>query len=95
MALVLWGFDKPGFEELYAVSTGGKPPAEQHLIECWIPLEVKIDATEDGIGKITNERPAVVLRDIELQGYHTFEAKWVRADWVRPSGRVRTAGRLS
>jgi hypothetical protein len=94
MTLVLWSFDKPGFEELYAVSTGGNPPAEQHLIEWWIPLEVKIDASEDGIGKIT-QRPAVVLRDIELQGYHTFEPKWVRADWVRPSGRVRSAGRLS
>jgi hypothetical protein len=86
MELVLWSFDKIGFEELYAISTGGVPPAEDDLKNSWKRLETGVEASEGWISKITYERPAVVLRNVEVQGYHTFEPKWLRTDWVRPNG---------
>ena len=95
MALVLWSFEKPGSDELYAVSTGCVPPAEDDLVQNWKRLETGFEATEEGISKITYERPAVVLGDIERQEYHTFQPNLIRPDWIRPSRRVRTAGRLS
>jgi hypothetical protein len=87
MALVFWSFEKPGSEELYTISTGRVPPAEDDLIKNWKPLETGVEATEEGISKITYERPAVVLGGIERQEYHTFQPKLVRPDWICPSRR--------
>ena len=63
MQLVLWCFQSDSHQELYALSTGRTPPAEDYVLKDWKRLETIIDATEDAIRKITHEQPTLVLRE--------------------------------
>jgi hypothetical protein len=87
MELVLWSFQSNG-GELYALSTGRLPPAEEHLLKDWKRLGTKIDSTEEEINRITSERPQDILGSIRRQGYHTLETKMLRAAWVRPKFQI-------
>lgn len=81
--LFLWSFESEG-GELYALSTGRVPPAEEHLIKDWKRLEARVELSEEAIKKITYERPSKVLGDVERQGYHTLTPKMLNPNWVRP-----------
>ncbi len=59
MTLVLWSFESGG-RELYALSTGRTPPAEDHLLKDWKRLAASTNATEDSVSRITYE----LARDI-------------------------------
>jgi hypothetical protein len=85
MQLALWCFQSDSHQELYALSTGRTPPAEDYVLKDWKRLETIIDATEDAIRKITHEQPALVLRDIEQQEYHTLDTNKLRVNWIRPT----------
>jgi hypothetical protein len=84
MTLILWSFQSKG-GELFAVSSGRTPPsAFTELIKDWKWLKDGIASTEEAIGRITLDNPRVILADVERQGYHLFETKLLRPDWVRP-----------
>ena len=82
--LDLWSFESGG-QELYALTSGRIPPAEEHLIKNWKRLSARVEATEDAIAKITYERPKIVFNDVERQGYHMLETKLLRTEWERPT----------
>jgi hypothetical protein len=81
--LALWSFENDG-GELYALSTGRIPPAEEQLIKGWKLLSHGVEGTEEAIRQITHERAGTVLDDIRRQGYCTLEPKMLRDDWKRP-----------
>jgi hypothetical protein len=84
MQLVLWCLQSNSRQELYALSTGRTPPAEEHLLKDWKQLKT-IDATEEAIHRITHEQPRLILGEIERQQYHTLDTNKLRANWVRPT----------
>jgi hypothetical protein len=82
--LVLWKFISGG-GELYALSTGRTPPAEEYVLKNWKRLETTVDATEEAINKITYESARDILGNIQRQQYHTLETKVLRTEWKRPT----------
>ena len=54
--LDLWSYESGG-QELYALTSGRIPPAEEHLIKNWKRLSARVEATENAVAKITYERP--------------------------------------
>jgi hypothetical protein len=74
-----------GGGELYALSTGRTPPAEEYVLKNWKRLETTVDATEEAINKITYESARDILGNIQRQQYHTLETKVLRTEWKRPT----------
>jgi hypothetical protein len=84
MSLFLWSFQSQG-GELFALSTGRIPPAEDHLLKDWKKLKGSVEHSKLAISKITYEQPELVLNNVKNHGYHTLEPKLLREDWKRPS----------
>jgi hypothetical protein len=79
--LVLWSYQSGG-GELFALSTGRVPPAEEPAN--WKQLCDGVGRSETAISVITTERPSFVLNHIARQDYYTLDWKQMREDWKRP-----------
>lgn len=84
MNLVLWSFQSGG-QELFALSTGRTPPAQEEYVMNWKRLADGVEATVEAVQKITNENASHVLAKINWEGYYTLDTKVLQTDWVRPS----------
>jgi hypothetical protein len=54
--LVLWRFESGG-GELYALSTGGVPPAQEHLVKDWNVSKSGWNLQKKPLGKLPTNTP--------------------------------------